>query len=160
MNFDWKILQEILQFTITMMIGTSIDDRLFKTEFKNSWYVEATTKTKNKKSTLKVEKQCAAFVFMYYYYIPLSHSRHGVSVVRILQYSIWLSIGGWTLWWLVVSTVVGTVIRRLEESETSWFLWWVWHRSSRSLLLLLLVVAAWSIVGSFCISVKKYILTF
>ena len=65
MNFDWKILQEILQFTITMMIGTSIDDRLFKTEFKNSWYVEATTKTK--KSTLKVEKQCAAFVFMYYY---------------------------------------------------------------------------------------------
>ena len=55
MNFDWKILQEILQFTITMMIGTSIDDRLFKTEFKNSWYVEATTKTKNKKSTLKVE---------------------------------------------------------------------------------------------------------
>ena len=91
MNFDWKILQEILQFTITMMIGTSIDDRLFKTEFKNSWYVEATTKTK--KSTLKVEKQCAAFVFMYYY-IPLSHSRHGVSVVRILQYSIWLSIGG------------------------------------------------------------------
>ena len=50
MNFDWKILQEILQFTITMMIGTSIDDRLFKTEFKNSWYVEATTKTKKKYS--------------------------------------------------------------------------------------------------------------
>ena len=49
MNFDWKILQEILQFTITMMIGTSIDDRLFKTEFNYSWYVEATTKTKNKK---------------------------------------------------------------------------------------------------------------
>ena len=37
MNFDWKILQEILQFTITMMIGTSIDDRLFKTEFENIW---------------------------------------------------------------------------------------------------------------------------
>ena len=36
MNFDWKI-QEILQFTITMMIGTSIDDRLFKTEFENIW---------------------------------------------------------------------------------------------------------------------------
>ena len=36
MNFDWKI-QEILQFTITMMIGTSIDDRLFNTEFENIW---------------------------------------------------------------------------------------------------------------------------
>ena len=67
MNFDWKI-QEILQFTITMMIGTSIDDRLFKTEFKNSWYVEATTKTKKKYSKSGKTVRCLCF------YVPLLHT--------------------------------------------------------------------------------------
>ena len=69
MNFDWEIQQEILQFTITMMIGTSIDDRLFKTEFQNIWYVvEATTKTKKKYSKSGKTVRCLCF------YVPLLHT--------------------------------------------------------------------------------------
>ena len=71
MNFDWKILQEILQFTITMMIGTSIDDRLFKTEFKNSWYVEATTKTKKKYSKSGKTVRCLCFYVLLHTSVPL-----------------------------------------------------------------------------------------
>ena len=80
------------------------------------------------------------------FYVPLAHSGHGFPVIRVLQYSIWLSSTvDWTLLLWLVSTRV--VIRRLEQSETSWFLRWSWCSSVVRLVV-------WNIVGSLGISVK------
>ena len=84
--------------------------------------------------------------FLDAFYVPLAHSGHGFPVIRVLQYSIWLSSTvDWTLLLWLVSTRV--VIRRLEQSETSWFLRCSWCSSVVRLVV-------WNIVGSLGISVK------